>query len=108
MVAPNPHHRTQEQSIKARKHQLFEADDDHAHSGPRQSFAEILRVTPADPLTPAIKGILWVVGTLVILLLLAGFTTVGKRKPRPRPQPVENVRWEPDQPRGVGPGSLPG
>ena len=97
MAASNPPNQTQEQSIKARKHQLFGADDDQAQSGPRQSFAELLRITPADPLSPLTKGILWVVGSLVILLLLAAFTTVGTRT-RPRPKPAATVGLDRSQP----------
>ena len=102
MAASNPPDRTQEQSIKARKHQLFGADDDQARSGPRPTFAELLRVTPADPLSPLTKGILWTVGALVILLLLAAFATVATRtraRPRPRPRPAETVSLGHSQPR---------
>ncbi len=77
-MAPDLHHRTQEQSIKARKHQLFEDEDfGTVSSGPRLSFPELLRVTPADPLSPALKALLWVVGTVVVLLLLAALLTSG-------------------------------
>ncbi len=84
MSAPDPHHRTQEQSIKARKHQLFDSDE-HAQFGPRRSFAECLRDTPAAPISPAVKAVLWVVGTLIIALLLLAFVKVGTRKPRVKP-----------------------
>jgi len=77
----DPPSRTQEQSIKARKHQLFE--DDFVESGPRQSFQECLRTTPADPLSTPLKALLWVVGTVVVLLLVAALLTSGK-KPKPR------------------------
>jgi len=90
MAAPDPHHRTQEQSIKARKHQLFDSDE-HAEFGPHRSFAECLRETPAAPLSPAIKVILWVVGTLVIAILLLAFVKVGTRKPRGRATPSAAV-----------------
>ena len=86
MAAPDPHHRTQEQSIKARKHQLFDSDE-HAEFGPRRSFAECLRETPAAPISPAVKAILWVLGTLVIAILLLAFVKVGTRKPRGKPTP---------------------
>lgn len=85
MAPPDPHQRTQEQSIKARKHQLFEADDRSGEDGPRRSFADVVRSTPAAPLSPALRATLWVVGALVILLLLAAFAKVGTRKPKPRP-----------------------
>ena len=84
MPAHDPHHHeAQDRSIKARKHQLFEDDDvDH---GPRRTFAQALRETPAAPLDPVARGALWVVGVLVILLLLAAFAKLGTRKPKPRP-----------------------
>ena len=92
MAPPDPHHRTQEQSIKARKHQLFESDDHATQTGgSSRSFADCLRETPADPLSPALKVGLWVVGVLVILLLLAAFARVGTRKPRPKPNPTALV-----------------
>ena len=84
---PNPPpNRTQEQSIKARKHDLFERDHGPAvaGSGSRRTFRELLRETPAQPLTPAIKAVLWAVGVVVILLLVAALATGGK-KPRPKP-----------------------
>jgi len=85
-MAPDPpHQRTQEQSIKARKHQLFESDEQVA-AGPRQSFADCLRQTPATPLSAPVKAGLWAVGTLVILLLAAALATSGNRKPRPAPK----------------------
>lgn len=96
MPAPEPHYRTQEQSIKARKHQLFETDEDHSQSAPRRSFAQCLRETPADPLSPTLKTSLWVVGTLVVLLLLAALAQSVTRKPRPRPRPTVGAGWWPD------------
>ena len=85
-MALEPHQRTQEQSIKARKHQLFEVDEPlDVATGPRRSFQECLRTTPADPLSPALKAVLWVVGSLVVLLLIAALVTGGQKKPRPGP-----------------------
>lgn len=85
-MAPEPQ-RTQEQSIKARKRDLFDADaPDVDDSGPRRSFQDCLKATPADPLSALVKAALWVVGTVVILLLVAALATGGKKKPRPRPE----------------------
>jgi hypothetical protein len=84
-MAPEPQ-RTQEQSIKARKRELYEDDEPIPDStGPRRSFRECLRTTPADPLSTLFKALLWVVGTLVILLLLAALATTGQKKPKPKP-----------------------
>jgi hypothetical protein len=83
-MAPDPHHRTQEQSIKARKHQLFEDEDLASASGPSLPFPELLRVTPAEPLSPAIKALLWVVGTLVVLMLLAALLNAGGGRKAPK------------------------
>jgi hypothetical protein len=78
--------RTQEQSIKARKHQLFEVDEPlDGQLGPRRSFQECLRTTPADPLSTPLKALLWTIGTIVILLLIAALATGGAKKPRPKP-----------------------
>jgi hypothetical protein len=85
-MAPD-HPRTQEQSIKARKHQLFEADEPMGAdaSGPRKSFQECLRTTPAEPLSTTMKAMLWTVGSVVILLLILALATAGPRKPKPKP-----------------------
>ncbi len=72
---------TQEQSIKARKHQLYE-DDPVLDTGPRRSFKECLRETPAEPLSTPIKALLWTLGTVVILILVAALATIGTRKPK--------------------------
>ncbi len=79
-MAPEPE--AQEQSIKARKHQLYE-DDPILDTGPRRSFKDCLRETPSEPLSPLIKALLWTVGTVVILVLLAALATIGTRKPKP-------------------------
>ena len=83
MAPESPQPRTQEQSIKARKHQLFEADTP-LDDGPRRSFRECLRTTPADPLSPPLKALLWTLGTIVVLLLIVALATGGHKKPKPR------------------------
>jgi hypothetical protein len=84
-MAPDPpHQRTQEQSIKARKHQLFEADEP-LDSGPRRPFKECLRTTPADPLSTPLKALLWTLGTVVVLLLIFALAKSGTRTPKPKP-----------------------
>ena len=88
MPPPDRPQRTQEQSIKARKHQLFESDEHSGEHSPRQTFADLLRATPADPLAPGVRAALWVVGALVIVILLAAFLKVGTRAPRPHARPA--------------------
>ncbi len=78
-MAPEP--RTQEQSIKARKRDLFE-DDPVLDAGPRRSFQDCLKETPGEPLPAWIKAGLWTLGTIVILLLVAALATMGTKKPK--------------------------
>ena len=81
-MPPEPQ-RTQEQSIKARKHQLYEADA-RTKTGPDRSFRDCLKETPAAPLSTPIKALLWTVGTLVILLLIVALATGGNKKAKPK------------------------
>ncbi len=85
MALDPPDQRTQEQSIKARKHQLFEVDElPKLSAGPRRSFQDCLRETPADPLSTNVKALLWTLGIIVILLLAITLATGGQKKPKPR------------------------
>ena len=60
----------QEISIKAREHELYVQDPD-TNAKPVKPFAVYLRETPAEPLSPTTKAILWMLGTVVGLLFLA-------------------------------------
>jgi hypothetical protein len=75
----------QDQSIKARKSELFDAR--HAEPGRVvRPFAEYLRETPATPLSPGWKAGLWALGALVALLLVASLAkSVGGRSSAGRP-----------------------
>jgi hypothetical protein len=86
MAPDHPYHRTQEQSIKARKNQLFDSDEPvESSSGPRKSLQDCLRETPAAPLSPMVKAILWAIGVVVLLLLAVALATGGgKKKPQPK------------------------
>jgi hypothetical protein len=86
MAPDHPHHRTQEQSIKARKNQLFDSDEPvEATAGPRKSLQDCLRETPAAPLSPMVTAILWAIGIVVLLLLAVALATGGgKKKPQPK------------------------
>ena len=73
MAGPKPPTREQEHSIRERKQLLFEADEPitGADTVVRRPFAEYLRTTPAAPLSPMVRGSLYGVGALVLLLFLA-------------------------------------
>lgn len=76
---------SEEQSIKSRKAQLFEAAQEPAGStGPRKSFPEYLRETPPAPLSAGTKALLWLVGAIVVLVFLAALMR-GARRPAPAP-----------------------
>lgn len=73
----------QDQSIKARKHQLFEEPD--RADGAVKPFKVYLRDTPPAPLSGGVKATLWAVGAVVVLLLLAALFGGGRRStPRTR------------------------
>ncbi len=60
----------QEISIKAREHELYVPDPD-TNAKPVKPFTVYLRETPAEPLSPMTKAVLWMVGSVVALLFLA-------------------------------------
>src|SRR3954470_3974160 len=64
----------QEQSIKARKKELFVSDEPVA-TGPRKSLREYLRETPATPLSKNTKLMLWGSAAPVLLLFLGAVAT---------------------------------
>jgi hypothetical protein len=73
--------REQEQSIKARKREIFE--EEQRHADPRKPFSEYMAKTPPAPLSTGQKAALGAVGALVVLLLLAALLTMpGPRIPR--------------------------
>jgi hypothetical protein len=73
--------REQEQSIKARKTELFEEHSATA-AGPVKPFPQYLAETPAAPLSKVEKRALWAVAALAVLLLLAAFATIRPQKKR--------------------------
>ena len=83
---PKPPPREEEQSIRARKAEMFERTESPKPTGPTsptKPFAVYLRETPATPLSGMTKAILWAVGALVVLLLIVGFLRAGRsRTPR--------------------------
>ena len=75
---------TQEQSIKARKKELFQEEPAPvAPAGPHKSIKDYLRTARATPLAPGSKAALWVAAVLVVLLFVAALVTSGSR-PRHR------------------------
>jgi hypothetical protein len=77
----------QEQSIKARKHELF-VDEPLGQDGPRKTFREYLRETPAAPLTKNVKLMLWGSAAPVVLLFFGALLTGKGAAPKP---PKETV-----------------
>jgi hypothetical protein len=81
----------QDLSIKAREHELYLKPLPEVAARPVKPFPVYLRETPAEPLSPATKAILWTVGIVVALLFLAALwrvshghlTRPSMRTPRP-------------------------
>jgi cytoskeletal protein RodZ len=61
----------QEISIRRREHELFRSHADESQEGPTRPFAEYLRETPAPPLSPGVKAVLWALAVVVALLFAA-------------------------------------
>ncbi len=79
--------REQEQSIKERKHLLYE-DDPSPPDMSRKPFRLYLKETPAAPLSMGAKLLLWGVGLVVGGLLLAAMYRGAMGRPRPEKQPA--------------------
>jgi hypothetical protein len=81
---------TQEQSIKARKSQLFEAEKKSNPNlkVPRKPFPVLVRETPASPLSAGVKALLWGLTVVVLGLLAFAIASPGKAKPKPKPAPA--------------------
>jgi hypothetical protein len=84
---PKPPPREQEQSIRARKQQLFEADEatttEAEAAAPRKPFSFYLQQTPAAPLSSGTKFVLWGAGALVLVAL--AITVFLASRPRQTP-----------------------
>jgi hypothetical protein len=68
---PNEAHENTDQSIKARKGQLFESRKSTEDAVKAKAFREYIKDTPPTPMTSGIKAALWAVAVLVGLLFLA-------------------------------------
>jgi hypothetical protein len=85
----------EEQSIKARKHEVYEMEPQPVVGAVQKPFREYLRETPPAPLAPAVKIALWVVAVLVVLLFLASLVV-----PRSRPRRSQGSRASLGAPEG--------
>ena len=75
----------QDQSIKARKHQLFEKQENLVELASVKRFSEYVDDRPPAPLSPALKAALIGLGAVVALLFLAAlFGGRGARPAKPR------------------------
>lgn len=78
------HLENQDQSIKARKVQLFDDGKSEEVIEVRRPFSYYVNRTPAAPLSPATKASLVAAGVLVVLLLLAALFIGPHHRPRRR------------------------
>jgi hypothetical protein len=74
----------QERSMQAREHELYLKPLPEEANRPVKPFPVYLRETPAEPLSPTAKAILWMTGIVVAMLFLAAL-------------------WKAFQPRGARP-----
>ena len=85
------HHETQEQSIKARKHQLFEPDAPAGEIGSGRSFKDFVRTTPATPMSGLTRTALWAAGVLVAAVLVAALFKTFHHPPQAAPRPARKA-----------------
>ncbi len=75
----------QEISIREREEQLFfEPDESQAGVPSVKPFPVYLRETPADPISPGVKAVLWIVGIAVLLLFCVALWRSTQRPSRLR------------------------
>jgi hypothetical protein len=90
----------QEHSIKERGIELFVERPKPENSQPTKPFRVYLRETPAQPISTFAKFVLWIVGIVVAVLLLAALWRVshrygpGRRAQSPRPDDKTAMRLE--------------
>ncbi|WP_337176779.1 hypothetical protein [Paludisphaera sp.] len=77
----------QEVSIRRRGHELFV--EEQAPKGPSRPFAEVLRETPAAPLSGLVKAALWAIAIVAALLFAAALWRLINR---PNPKPPRRAR----------------
>ena len=110
MPSESPYQPEQEHSIKARGTELFVGQLKPENSQPTKPFLTYLRETPAQPVSTFTKVVLWIVGIVVAVLLLAALWRVshrygpGRRAPKsPRPAATTAIPEDSDpSPRPQG------
>ncbi len=90
----------QESSIKTRANEVFSEEQE---SSPIKAFGEYLQNTPATPLSPELKALLWVVALVVLLLFIGAILRIqrGGRRPRAPIPPAPASRHQPQQQRSI-------
>jgi hypothetical protein len=85
--------REQEQSIKARKKELFDAET-RSDTGPRRRFSEYIRTTDPAPLPQRLRIGLWALGALVLLVFLTALLTIPGPRRKSHAGPQQSVRQD--------------
>jgi hypothetical protein len=91
MTAMAKHPETQEQSIKARKHQLFEPDAPAVEVGSGRSFKDFVRTTPATPMSGLTRAALWAAGVVLALVVVAALLKTFHGPPQAAPRPARKA-----------------
>ncbi len=82
----------QEISIKARAHELFHESGQVGPVPSTKPFAFYLRETPAVPISPTIKAVLWMAGIIVALLFIAAvWRLMVRHGPQRTPAPARRA-----------------
>jgi len=100
----------QEQSIKARSHELFVDETPVVSARSGKPFKAYLRETPAQPVSRGVQALLWAIGLIVGALFLLALWRVSHRHhgKTPRDQaPADSAisRQVLPQPEGGSPGT---
>ncbi len=86
----------QEQSIKARKSELFEEEAKPEPTGPRLPIEEYLKKTPATPLAKSVRIAIYVGWVLVALLFFGAIISLAVHSKR-RPARRRTTHMAPDR-----------
>ncbi len=96
-----------EQSIKTRKNQLFEAQAAEAEVGDDKPFSAYVKATPPAPLPASTKAALAVLGVLITLLFLATLMAEAPPKPAAIDRPPRTLPTPTPGPAPAAPGVTP-